>query len=97
MPDCSCSNCGGEPVAFVCGEPVGVGGTVGKEAEGNEAKHDCGDAFEEEEPLPAAQTKQAIELHEGAGDRRADESGHGRGGHKQGGNRRAMMSKETSS
>ncbi len=25
----------------------------------------CGDAFEEEEPLPASQTEQAVELHEG--------------------------------
>ena len=90
MSDCSCW-IADESHSRSSGEPGGVGGPVSKEPKGYEAEHQCGDAFYEEEPLPASQTEQAVELHQGARDRRADDSGYGRSGHKHGGYCRAII------
>ena len=57
-----------DPETLVVGEPFGLGGSVGeKDEEGNAEKH-CGQAFDEEEPLPAAQAEVSIEIEKRAGD-----------------------------
>src|SRR5437763_960600 len=53
-----------EPLAFFGGEPRCIGGGVGEEEEDEHADGDAGEAFEEEEPLPAAQVGDAVELEE---------------------------------
>ena len=44
-------------MALVLGEPFGFGGAVGEEEEEGDAEKNGGQAFDEEEPLPAAKAE----------------------------------------
>ena len=75
---------GGEPVALDGGEKAGGGRAVGKEDEDGEAQQDGGDAFDQEEPLPAVEVVGG-DLQEDAGQWRADDAGERGGGEEPGG------------
>ncbi len=57
-----------DPGALVFGEPLGLLGAVGEQVEEGDAEEDRWDAFDEEEPLPAAEAEVSVEVEECAGD-----------------------------
>jgi hypothetical protein len=50
------------PEALVFGEPFGVGRSVREKEEEGYAEKNCGQTFDEKEPLPAAKAELAIEV-----------------------------------
>src|SRR5713226_3843072 len=72
---------GGNPVALVARLPFGLPRPVGKIKDGNDAKDDGGNAFEDEQPSPAAQSEPRY-AQQITGERRADHKGKRIGGAK---------------
>ena len=64
-------------VALVFGEPLSLMWTVGKEEQEDYAEQNGRDAFDEEEPLPAAEAEVAVEVEEWACDEACDNGAEG--------------------
>ncbi len=72
-----------QPLAIVGGEPLRHLRPVGEVPQGDQAQDDGGQAFDEEEPLPAVQAEASVELQERFRDGCPGHHGHGRRGHEE--------------
>ncbi len=63
---------GGEPSPFVIGKPMRVGRPIGEVEISDESEHHRRRRFDDEQPLPAIQSADAVHAEDHAGDRRAD-------------------------
>ena len=73
-----------QPVPVVGREPSRLLGSIGQVEEGQHAEHHRREALDQEQPLPAVETGEPVQLQERFGDRCADHHRDRGGGHEEG-------------
>ena len=72
-----------KPVAFLLVQPLGVLGPIGQIHQDHGGQQDGRRRFDQEEPLPAVQSQNAVHGQQCSGNRRSDGDGNGHGGHEE--------------
>ena len=72
-----------QPLAVVGRQPVGLFRPIGQHPQRQESENHRGQPFEQEQPLPAAQSEHAVHAQDRFRHRRADDHRHGRRHHEQ--------------
>ncbi|MNQ80985.1 hypothetical protein D3C85_959840 [compost metagenome] len=85
----------GQQRLFVVREPLGLLEAVGQRPEGQDAEQHAGNGLQQEQPLPALQAVDQVEVaHDPAGQRAADDAGQRQADHEQGDDPPAPVSGE---